>query len=180
MISFQVGASGKPWRFSVPPQGVLFAGNRSRSLPSSLCRALVEGLGEAGFGFWVGCASGVDRCFRQALAESRYAERTFVGCAFEERVVRLGGGAAGVVAPGGTAAAQPVSGEALLHGGACAGKPDDRSVGQGLAAGVSGSLRATEAGVPHLLALSVSVGALPGSSFPVVWGAGLLGGAASG
>jgi hypothetical protein len=93
MVSFQVSAagSGKALRFAVSEAGVLLAGSRNRELPQEFCRGLVEGLGEQGFAFLVGCAPGVDRSFRQALSVSRYAESTLVACAFRSRVRALSG-----------------------------------------------------------------------------------------
>ena len=91
MVSFQVRAAGslKALRFAVPEAGVLVAGSRQRELPQEVCRGLVEGLGSQGFAFLVGCAPGVDRSFRQALSQSRYAESTLVACAFRSRVRAL-------------------------------------------------------------------------------------------
>lgn len=91
MVRFRVSAAGsrKGLRFAVQEAGVLVAGNRNRELPQPVCRDLVEGLGEQGFAFLVGCAPGVDRSFRQALSESRYAESTLVACAFRSRVRAL-------------------------------------------------------------------------------------------
>jgi len=93
MVSFQVSAagSGKALRFSVQEAGLLVAGSRHREVPQQVCRDLVEGLGEKGFAFLVGCAPGVDRSFRRALSASRYAESTLVGCAFRSRVRALSG-----------------------------------------------------------------------------------------
>ena len=64
----------------------MFAGSRYGQIPQSTCKALINGLAHQGFGFWVGCANGVDQCFRKALSESAYKDRTFVGCAFRKRV----------------------------------------------------------------------------------------------
>lgn len=91
MVSFSVPvAGGEPrFRFSVPQLGVLFAGSRNKQVPLIVCKDLIRGLAWDGFSFLVGCAPGVDRCFRKALAESEYAERVFVGCAFGNRVKAL-------------------------------------------------------------------------------------------
>jgi len=93
MVSFQVSEpqARAVLRFSVQEAGVLVAGSRHRTVPQAVCRGLVEGLGSQGFAFLVGCAQGVDRSFRQALSESRYAESTLVGCAFRSRVRALSG-----------------------------------------------------------------------------------------
>ena len=91
MVSFQVSAAGssKALRFAVTEAGVLLAGSRHRELSQEACRILVQGLGQQGFAFLVGCAPGVDRSFRQALSESCYAESTLVACAFRSRVRAL-------------------------------------------------------------------------------------------
>jgi hypothetical protein len=93
MVSFQVSAAGwgRALRFAVQEAGVLLAGSRQREVPQVICRGLVAGLGSQGFAFLVGCAPGVDRSFRQALSESRYAESTLVACAFRSRVRALSG-----------------------------------------------------------------------------------------
>ena len=62
------------------------AGSRRGYVSQTVCRAVVQSLGCQGFGFWVGCAPGEDRCFRQALSESPYRDRTFVSFAFKQRV----------------------------------------------------------------------------------------------
>ena len=91
MVSFSVPVKGvgSEFRFSVQGLGVFFAGSRHQEVRQEVCRSLIGGLAGDGFSFWVGCASGVDRCFRRALAESEYAERVFVGCAFSNRVKDL-------------------------------------------------------------------------------------------
>jgi hypothetical protein len=93
MVSFQVSAagSGRGLHFAVQEAGVLLAGSRHRELSQAVCRGLVEGLSSQGFAFLVGCAPGVDRSFRQALSESRYAESTLVACAFRSRLRALSG-----------------------------------------------------------------------------------------
>ena len=105
MVSFSVPVRGgrAEFRFSVQRLGVLFAGSRNRKVPEEVCRALISGLAGDGFSFWVGCASGVDRCFREALSESAYTDRVLVGCAFRRRVRALSnyGLSASVVVPQG-------------------------------------------------------------------------------
>ena len=87
MVKFSVPVRGETpaFRFSVHERGVLFAGSRHQTVPQAVCRALVQGLGDCGFRFWVGCAPGVDRSFRKTLSASPYRKRVFVGCAFPER-----------------------------------------------------------------------------------------------
>jgi len=91
MVSFSVPVAGRGsrFRFSVQKLGVLFAGSRHGGVPQAACQDLIQGLAADGFSFWVGCASGVDRCFRKALSESAYTDRVFVGCAFRSRVRAL-------------------------------------------------------------------------------------------
>ena len=55
----------------------------------STCRALIEQFRRHGFGFFVGCAAGVDAAFRKALADSECgSDEVFVGCAFGQRARR--------------------------------------------------------------------------------------------
>src|SRR4030067_129304 len=71
--------------FSVHAQSVMLAGSRNLELPPTLCRSLVNKLYLQGFGFFVGCAGGVDRAIRKALIYYPYYKRAFVACAFHER-----------------------------------------------------------------------------------------------
>ena len=88
MVSFQV--SGQPaLRFKVAARAVLFAGSRRGQVEQPVCRALVERFRRHGFGFFVGCAAGVDAAFRAALAHSACGpDEVFVGCAFGQRARR--------------------------------------------------------------------------------------------
>ena len=92
MMSFSVweanrkGSVRRRFQFSVAEGGVLLAGSRHVDLPRSVCLVLAGGLANAGFGFLVGCAPGVDRSFRKVLAERGHAERTLVACAFKSRL----------------------------------------------------------------------------------------------
>ncbi len=88
MVSFQV--SGQPaLRFKVAARSVLFAGSRRGQVEQPVCRALVERFRRHGFGFFVGCAAGVDAAFRAALAHSACGpDEVFVGCAFGRRARR--------------------------------------------------------------------------------------------
>ena len=68
---------------------VLFAGSRRGQVEPPVCRALVERFRRHGFGFFVGCATGVDAAFRAALAHSACGpDEVFVGCAFGNRARR--------------------------------------------------------------------------------------------
>ena len=72
---------------------VLVAGARRGRVLPELARELAEGFHSRGVGFLVGCAGGVDACFRAVLAEDRYRAHTVVGCAFAalQRQVRAAG-----------------------------------------------------------------------------------------
>ena len=78
---------------------VLLAGSRSGELPEALCCELVWRLGDDGLDFVVGCAPGVDRSFRLALAREGLAARSFVACASRERLRCAYGLPAAVVVP---------------------------------------------------------------------------------
>jgi hypothetical protein len=73
-------------QFSVASHPVLLAGSRHRIVPDELCQAIIQQFHHLGFHFYIGCAAGVDRCFRSALAESPYHNDGFVACAFASRV----------------------------------------------------------------------------------------------
>ena len=64
---------------------VCFAGSRYGSVPEAT--VLVSLLTSNGVSFLVGCATGVDRSFRQALVP--YASRTTVHCAFPARARQI-------------------------------------------------------------------------------------------
>ena len=88
MVTFSVPETAhgrRPFRFSVEGRNALLAGSRYRLLDPQLCRDVAEGLARLGFGFFVGCARGVDESFRSALADSPWREDTWVACAFRSR-----------------------------------------------------------------------------------------------
>ena len=88
MVTFKVGAEPAV-QFKVQARSVLFAGSRCGQVQGSVSRALIESFRRQGFGFFVGCADGVDAAFRQALADSECRrDEVFVGCAFEPRAQR--------------------------------------------------------------------------------------------
>ena len=73
--------------FRVRERAALFAGSRNGFVDPELAERLVATLAERGFSFLVGCATGVDACFRLTLAERpQAAESTFVACAFADRI----------------------------------------------------------------------------------------------
>ena len=89
MVTFNIPIQGsreeEVFRFSVVPRSVLFAGSRYRQVQQELCAELIRELHQEGFSFMVGCAHGVDRSFRQALAQNHYKEQALVACAFARR-----------------------------------------------------------------------------------------------
>ena len=89
------------FRFLAGRPEVLLAGSRSGSLPEALCREVVRRLSSDGFGFLVGCATGVDLSFRVALAREQLAGKTVVACASRERLSQSCGLPASVVVPEG-------------------------------------------------------------------------------
>jgi predicted Rossmann fold nucleotide-binding protein DprA/Smf involved in DNA uptake len=95
MITFHIplrGASrGEFASFAVETGRVAFAGSRHGHVEPETCRLLVERLGSLGFSFITGCASGIDACFRSALAESEYREQALVACAFRRRAEYMRG-----------------------------------------------------------------------------------------
>ena len=104
MVTFCVpGRGGRPVRFSVAPRAALLAGSRYRDLPEQTCRDVLEGLSRLGFGYFVGCAHGVDASFRRCLSRSLWSEHAYVACAFNSRAraVRRQGLDAFVVVPDG-------------------------------------------------------------------------------
>ena len=108
MVEFKTGVQAGTvpatgLRFSVRQLGVLIAGSRNGTVPQETCGALIDGLGSLGFGFFTGCSSGVDACFRNMLLQSGYRQRAFVGCAFASRTrtLRREGLASHLVVPAG-------------------------------------------------------------------------------
>ena len=94
--------------FRVPSRAVLFAGSRHGTVPPRLAAKLVDHLSDAGFGFLVGCAPGIDSCFRNAVSRNPDArESSFIACAFTSRVQQseAHGLTASVVVPDGLSAA---------------------------------------------------------------------------
>ena len=91
MVTFTIPITEKQkgkkqvFTFSVHAQSVMLAGSRNLEIPPALCRDLVNKIYLQGFGFFVGCAGGVDRSFRKSLTYYPYHKRAFVACAFHER-----------------------------------------------------------------------------------------------
>jgi len=74
------------FRFSVPAWSVVFAGSRYLEVSHRTCTELIEAFAGQGFSFYIGCADGVDRSFRRAVARSSFQDRCFVACAFSYRM----------------------------------------------------------------------------------------------
>jgi len=90
-------------QFPVRPQVVAFAGSRRGSLPEPVTTTLVHAFYAQDLTFLTGCATGIDGCFRQAIAKRPFEQRSMVACAFESRARRFGsrGLAAFAVVPDG-------------------------------------------------------------------------------
>ncbi len=87
---------------------MLVAGSRHGSVAQETAGRLVEHLCKAGFGLLVGCAPGVDECFRHEMGRNATARETsFIACAFADRVGQSedAGLTASVVVPDGLSAA---------------------------------------------------------------------------
>ena len=91
MVSFSIPSERGFFTFSIEPTTLLFAGSRKRHIDKQVCDGLIAQFGKLGFSFLVGCASGVDQCFREALYQSDYADDSMVACAFRDRAERLKG-----------------------------------------------------------------------------------------
>src|SRR6056297_3545243 len=77
----------EPLEFRIPARAALLAGSRNGMIDPEVAERVIGALAAAGFSFLVGCATGVDACFRLTLAErEQWSESTFVACAFAGRV----------------------------------------------------------------------------------------------
>ncbi len=94
--------------FKIPERAVLVAGSRHGIVAPQTAAELAEHLCKSGFGLLIGCAPGIDECFRLAVSRNEDArESSFIACAFADRVgqneeARL---TSGVVVPDGLSAA---------------------------------------------------------------------------
>lgn len=61
---------------------VCFAGSRQGSIDHEKCARITRCFSRLGFRFLVGCAPGIDRCFRKVLSESMPSKHWKVHCAF--------------------------------------------------------------------------------------------------
>lgn len=76
-----------PLVFRIPARAAMIAGSRNGFVDPEDAERIVTALSAAGFSFLVGCATGVDACFRLTLASrAEGQERTFVACAFADRL----------------------------------------------------------------------------------------------
>ena len=94
--------------FKVPERAVLLAGSRRGVVAPQTAAGLVAHLCQAGFGLLIGCAPGIDECFRSTVSRNEDARETsFIACAFAGRVGQseAAGLTAGVVVPDGLSAA---------------------------------------------------------------------------
>ncbi len=81
------GVQHAPLQFRIPARSALLAGSRNGVIDPEEAERITAALAAAGFSFLVGCATGVDACFRLTLAErEQWSESTFVACAFADRV----------------------------------------------------------------------------------------------
>ena len=76
-------------RFTLQCRSVAFAGSRHGSVNPELADQLVGSLSFLGSSFLVGCAPGIDACFRDAIA-SHGSVSAIVACAFRAREKRMG------------------------------------------------------------------------------------------
>ena len=111
MVTFQVpthNTAGDRLVFKVPQRAVLVAGSRHGIVAPQTAGRLVEHLCQAGFGLLVGCAPGVDECFRHEMGRNASVRETsFIACAFASRLAEseAAGLTSGVVVPDGLSAA---------------------------------------------------------------------------
>ena len=111
MVTFQVpthNTAEDPLVFSVPERAVLLAGSRHGVVAQETAAGLVAHLCKAGFGLLIGCAPGIDACFRIAVSRDEDARETsFIACAFENRIRQneAQGLTASMVVPDGLSAA---------------------------------------------------------------------------
>ena len=80
------GTRQEPLLFRIPARSVLLAGSRNGAIDPQEAECIAGALGSAVFSFPVGCATGVDACFRLTLAERlQWSDSAFVACAFDDR-----------------------------------------------------------------------------------------------
>ena len=82
-----ISAQGR--QLSLSCRSVAFAGSRHGSVNPELADRLIGSFSSLGSSFLVGCASGIDACFRDALARHGSVS-AIVACAFRARKKRMG------------------------------------------------------------------------------------------
>ena len=85
MYTFSVSSLPEPTgrSFQVRPPVVAFAGSRRGSLTRSVSSSIVHALHALDLSLLTGCASGIDECFRRAMAHKPFEQHAMVACAFE-------------------------------------------------------------------------------------------------
>jgi hypothetical protein len=68
---------------------VAFAGSRRGSLPHSVSSSIVHAFHALDLSLLTGCASGIDECFRRAMAHKPFEQHAMVACAFESRARKV-------------------------------------------------------------------------------------------
>ena len=64
--------------FPISDQPVLFAGSRNQRVEKLVCSLLLQAFAGLEYKFVVGCASGVDQCFREALLKNKLSIGTWI------------------------------------------------------------------------------------------------------
>jgi hypothetical protein len=91
MVRFSIPVNDRFFSFNVDNGRVMFAGSRYGRVDPRITTGLISAFGGLGFSFLTGCASGVDKAFRDALSTSDYTEQTIVACAFQHKIDNLKG-----------------------------------------------------------------------------------------
>ena len=88
MYTFSVSSLSGP-SFQVRPPVVAFAGCRRGRLPESVAFSLSHAFHALDYSLLTGCASGIDACFRNAMAHKPFEAHSMVACAFENKARRF-------------------------------------------------------------------------------------------
>ena len=125
--------------FRIPARAAMLAGSRNGFVEPEEAERIVTALSDAGFSFLVGCATGVDACFRLTLAEpggrrgAHLHRLRLCGSPPRERIagtVRLRGRAGGSLTCRRAASPYAVDGQESRASGALPGRSHERSLGQ--------------------------------------------------
>jgi len=87
--------------FTLETCNLLIAGSRNLTVDAKIASLLLQAFASLDFSFMTGCANGVDKSFKKALALSPYKDRCFIACAFKARVNSAYGLYASKVVPDG-------------------------------------------------------------------------------